>query len=501
MNRLDIPDPEWLLDCEPRPAQIEGMMRGYHGLCVHDAKDDEPRLRKLPWFGEQPAPGFCYFMQMRTGKTPLALNEFMVAKKNLGIRKMMVFAPSHYRHAWQRECVKFGVDVPTHVFDSKDKDGAVEFILKNKEGVLITHYETMAYDDMVSILSGWVDDKTYAVTDESVLIKNHKSLSFRNSNLMVKPAAMTRCLTGLPAPQEVSDLWAQLRWARHIDGFDYYAFRGRFSIIKKGFKGHQKVVGIRNEVDLDVILDKASFRAKRKDWATHFDSDFEVVDLEMLPRQKKAYYDMEREFITWLDSGEAVTVEQVITKHMKLQQISSGFIIDEEGTPREIVPPTKVPKFQHVQYRVEKEVDGKLLIVAHYTETIERLLVLLKKHKPALIAGRATMKRHGRDIEDEKARFNNDPSCSVMIGQGIALKYGHTLMGTRDDPCLSIAYVENSYSLDTRKQTEERPQGEGQVAPLHIWDYWSTPVERKVVQALQRKESIADTVMEHYKNG
>ena len=44
----------------------------------------------------------------------------------------------------------------------------------------------------------------------------------------------------------------------------------------------------------------------------------------------------------------------------------------------------------------------------------------------------------------------------IMLLQAEAGKYGHTLIGTPDDPCCTMIFFENSYSLDTRSQIEDR---------------------------------------------
>ena len=203
--------------------------------------------------------------------------------------------------------------------------------------------------------------------------------------------------------------------------------------------------------------------------------------------------------MVWLDSGDVVTVDQVISKHMKLQQISSGFIIDEFGQPNWLLPFEKTPKFIDLQDRVENYLTGKIIVIAHYTETINALMKAFSEYQPALIMGNRGMKLHGRDVENEKNRFNNDPKCRMIVGQSKAIKYGHTLMAQPGDPCSTTAFFENSYSLDDRAQCEERNQGEGQVSAIHMLDYYSSMVEQTIIAALQRKEDIAIKIMDYYK--
>ncbi len=209
--------------------------------------------------------------------------------------------------------------------------------------------------------------------------------------------------------------------------------------------------------------------------------------------QKQHYRTMEEDFIVWLDSGDAVTAEQVITKRMKMQQISSGFIYDEHKQPQWLLDPKRVPKLVDLKDDLSNQITDKVIIIAYYRATIDMLLEQLREFNPAVIRG-----GQQHDTDAEKERFNGDPSCRIIIGQEVAIKYGHTLMGTLEDPCQTIAYFENSYSLDDRAQTMERPQGEGQTQGITVLDYHSGGVEADIIAALQRKESIADAIMNYY---
>lgn len=487
---------EWLLDCEPRPAQIEALARSYTGFCYRGHRDDAAYREPLPHAG-RPARGWGHMLEMRLGKTPLLLNEFLLFRRDHGIKKALVFAPNKYKATWALEAERFGVDVPLFVFDSSRRKQFEEFIRTHDEGMVFVNYEATVQETNMALLDQWVDDKTYMGADESILIKNRQS----NTSLMVhalgKEAALTRPMSGKPTTQGVTDLYSQLRFARKIEGMNYYQFRGRFAVMG-GFKG-KKIVGVKNEDKLLRMTHHCYFYARRANWGTNIESDFERVDVPMLPEQAKAYKDMEEEFMVWLESGEIVSTEMVLTKHNKLQQISSGFIIDEFKVVHQLVPFEKTPKFIDLLDRLDNYTTGKTIIITNFVHTAEMLIKALAHLNPAQIRGTVHMKRAGLDVDEEKIRFNTDPKCRVMIGQERAIKYGHTLMGTPEDPCETTIFVENSYSLDDRAQVEQRNQGEGQESAINIVDYVSSPVEASVIEALVRKESVAAAVMGYYK--
>lgn len=487
---------DWYLDCDPRLAQLEALARSYTGFQYRDHKDDTPNKRPLGHAGK-PIDGWGHFLEMRVGKTPTALNEFMQFKADFGINKFFMLAPNKYKYTWGLEWERFGVDVPVHVFESQNRHKFAQFMKDNPEGGVIVNYETLRYKDNVDLFEQFIDDRTYMGADESVMIKNPESGFSETARELGKMAAVTRPLTGKPTPQGVQDLYAQLRFAKKLEGWNFYQFRNKFAL-KGGFKGKQ-IIGVKNEDKLNRLREASSFFARRIHWGRYVASDYEVMELDLLPEQLRVYREMETEFVADLENGTIVTADQVITKYVKLQQIAAGFIRDEEKQVHQIVPFTKTPKFVDVLDRINNYINGKVIIFYHYAPTGDNLAKALANYNPAQIKGSAGMKKLGTTPDAEKHRFNNDPKCRIMLGQMKAIKYGHTLMGTPDDPCLTSIYYENSYSLDDRAQTEERNQGEGQLDAIHIVDYCCSNIEKRIIQNLVAKEEVASVIMGYYK--
>ncbi len=436
-------------------------------------------------------------MEMRLGKTNALLNEWLLFCRDWGLTKLLVLAPNKYKAAWHMEAHRFGLVSAIHVFES-DKRKEAEAFIKTRGEILITNYEALISSANMALFSEFVDTKTMIVADESVLIKNRESFFFKRGLMLAKEAAVCRILTGKPVVQGPHDLWSQLRFIRSLDSWNFFQFRNTFCKMG-GFLGKQ-VMGEKNVEKLQAILSTCSFIARRVDWGTNFDTDYETQRITMLPAQIKAYDQMEDQFVTWLESGAAITADQVVTKHLKLQQISSGFIIDEYGEPHDLIPNmAKLPKLQELVNSLVNEVSGKALIIAFYNHSLDVLERQLQDFHPAVIRGSQAMKKAGRDVEQEKERFNNNPTCRILIGQVQALKYGHMLMGSIADPCLTTFYYENTYSLDDRAQSEQRNQGEGQQTNIHVVDYRSSEVEQRIISALQRKENVSAAILGYYK--
>lgn len=483
---------EWVLDCEPRPIQQEAILRSYYGYKNRETIKDDPQPVKM---ADGPHPGFGHLMEMRTGKTPTVLNEFMLLEANHGVKNALIVAPNRFKRTWKLEATKFGVPFPVHVFESQDRFKCRVFMRTHRRtGIVVVNYEALGYEDNLKILDEWVTEDTLIAADESVCLKNRNSLRFKNGFALTRRAKFKRIATGLPAPQAPFDLWAQLRFIGQISGVPFHAFRNKYTIMG-GWRGKQPQ-GIRNEGELNQLLDSMAFRARRGDWSDRIDNDYEMMLLDLLPQQQVAYQTMEQDMITFVSKHEFITVEMVISKVIKLQQISSGFILDE-GDVHDLTSFAKTPKFVDLLDRLENMIVGKVIVVAHYNNTCQKLIELLDKFNPAKIVGSRNM--GNVSVESQVAKFNEDPTCKVLVGQSLALKYGFTLIGSAVRPCNTLVFYENSYSLDTRAQCEERPQHMAQTTPLHILDYACSAIEEKVIAALQRKKDVAEVIMGYVK--
>ena len=494
---------DWLLNCEPRAVQIEALSRSYQGFARQDAMGAPfTRPLALPHAGAA-AQGWGHFLEMRLGKTPVALNEYLLLQREHGIHRAVVLAPNKFKATWAAEAERFGVHVPVHVYEAARAARHYEGFLARSEragaGLLIANYEAIiaANGKHFDRIAAFADDRPFLlVLDESAVVKNPRSKMSRAALRLGKAAAYRRALSGMPAPYAPYDLWNQFRVLGTLgDHSNFYAFKHTFTRMG-GFQGKQ-ALGIQNAEILDRFLRSRCFRAKKTDWGLTLGVDYEQVPLEMTAAQKDAYRRMERDLVLWLgEANGAVVAENVLAKHMKLQQIASGFIYGENGATVDIMPFEKTPKFIDLKDRLDNYIPGKVIVIAHYRATLRNLYRALKPQMPAFIVG--GMK--SEDVEREKARFNSDDDCRIMLGQGQAIKYGHTLIGSDARPCYSICFFENDYNLDTRTQCEARPQGVHQQVPVHIWDYHSCAIEKKITKALQKRQKISAVIMGAYRS-
>ena len=193
-----------------------------------------------------------------------------------------------------------------------------------------------------------------------------------------------------------------------------------------------------------------------------------------------------------------ITVDVAIAKYAKLAQIQTGFIYDDERIVHELVKPEDNPRINLLLQILEDEVSGKTVVVYRHRAILPVLLEALAIYEPAWIKGQ--MKPD--EVEEQKARFNTDPACRILLAQCDAAKYGHTLLGGpgENDRCRTMIFFENSYSADTRDQIEDRIHRRGQTGEYVLYvDLSGSDLDRRIVRALQRKDALYKSVFRNLK--
>jgi len=436
--------------------------------------------------------GYGWWMEMGLGKTAVALNEYVDLVRRDEVEHLVVICPNSLKWNWVDEAANFGMEgVAAWVWpDAWPPKGLIRAIPR----MHVMNYEALLYSggEWMKDFAKINDGKFMLVADETSRIKNFQASTTKKMIQLAPYAHTVRALSGTPMVNNVMDYWSQLRFIRQALG-NPYAFRNRYAVMG-GYLGKQ-VVGIREETrsELQRILDDCSFTALKSEWADLPPKVFPPPrTVSLAPPQYKHYKAMQDDLMTML-GDEAVTAPMVITQLEKLQQISSGFIIDNQDRVHDLVDPARNPKLIEVRNVIE-EAGGKVLIFCRHKHAVHILRQALADFRPAFMIGGTS--RDG--LEHEKKEFNNNPERRVMIAQSSVGGMGHTLLGgTGRDRCSTTIFFENSFALGDRLQSEDRNHRHGQDADCVTYiDIVASPVERKVVAALQKKVHLIQSLRE-----
>lgn len=446
-----------------------------------------------PWpFAQSPLPvqrvaldkahgkkGYGFFLEPGMGKTAIVMAEFTHLAKKGDVDLLVVICPNTLRSNWAAEASKFGFKYDVSMFPDPAP----------KKGMWIVNYEKLVTNNVDKLFGMVCNRNTYLVCDESHRIKNPKAKSTKAALALFDRAKVQRVMTGTPMANSVVDLWPQLRAIGHHGIHrNPFTWRNHYGIMG-GWMG-KVVVGVQREDELKALLDSCSFQAKKRDWMKSLPPKaYYTLGYEMTKKQVEAYKTIYRDKFLMVDDKE-VTAQIVITALMKMQQITSGFTMDDNGTVVDLVG-AKNPKIEAVQDALE-DIEGKVILFAHYRHTIELLYSRFGANAVKIIGG---MDR--KDIEAAKTAFNTDDRVRYLIAQTATAKEGLTLLGSPDNPCHTTIFVENTYSLIDRTQAEDRNHRHGQVADqVSYYDLAGSNVEARIIKALQEKRDLVKTVME-----
>lgn len=459
-------------------------------------------------------PHFAYFMEQGLGKTRTVLYEFHFKAVRGLVDVLFVVVPRSLRGTWKEEAEELSLPYPVVLMDSDKK---VFKALEDIKGpvVVVCHYEQVQTHAR-RVLEKLLEDgkRVYLALDESVRIKNHKSvvgdvlylvangkkrvkLSPKKSRVIdtgASGAAYKRILSGTPAPQGPHDLWSQFKFLGAMESTPYYAFRSTYC--KMGGYMGKAVKGAQN---LDVLRQRTGsfvFRAKKKDWTDLPEKLWaKPREVDLTAEQRRAYLEIMNEFVLELGPDDFITVDMAITVKNKLQQICSGWVFDNDKNVREIVPLSQNPKLLEARSIID-ELDTKVLVFYFFRPTRDRLAEMAED----MGVGHVFLESGLKDAEmsARKALFNGDDSVKVAFCQIDAVKEGHTLLGTPAVPCHSTIFIENTYSLYARQQAEDRNHRHGQKNAVTYYDISTSREDKAIIQALQKKGDMQEALLAEF---
>jgi Mesyanzhinovviridae DNA helicase len=440
--------------------------------------------------------GFAYYMEMGLGKTLTVLTEFKTLRMCGAVEKLVVICPNSFKGGWDSEIMKHRTGLSAMVYESTRK-----CVPSSRIDVLVINYEAVRTAKGLDLIKEFTYGRTcYLALDESIKLKNRNSKQTqaiigklykgKQRGGITSLFSYVRLLSGKPMTQGPHDLWPQLVAIDQMS-MSFYGFQARFC--RLGGWQDRQVVGVLNEEELQEGLAKVSFQAKKRDWLKGLPPKvYSTRRYELTGALLRHYEEMREDFLTYLRS-EVVSVQIAVTKYEKLAQIMCGFIIKEGGEVEQLVEAEHNPRLTLLQEILDEEVSGKAVVVYRH----KHAGVMLSKH-----LGHSVAWIHGgmtpAEIDAEKWLFDR-PHSRIMLLQADAGKYGHTLVGTPDDPCGTMLFFENTYSLDTRSQIEDRIHRMGAVAESCLYvDLSGSDLDQRIVRALQRKENMFKAVFPQF---
>ena len=390
---------------------------------------------------------------------------------------------------------------------------------KPKLMILLTNYE-----------KSWAMEKEIKrfnphmlILDESQWVKERTTQTAKSIYRMTRKCDYRLLLTGTPIVNGYEDLFMQYQiMDQNIFGSRYADFEDQY-IVKGGYMGYD-IVGYQNEDELKEIIKDTSFRVRLRDCVDLPPISYRYITCELNKKAQKAYSELDKEMLTQLEQTSSeisrkelkricrergieygpresyslllmkaspyisniTSCELAITKIMRLQQISGGFITLDSG---EVVCISK-DKLQLAIDEVNKA-SRPVVIFCQYIPEIEMIHKELSK-----------LKRNGKKLRVESFRDTKkrtriykqfqEGKIDVLVLQIQSGSVGLNLQRSN-----KLIFYSWSFSSEKYVQAISRIERAGQKNPMEVVHLIAEGTkDMEILEAIRVKRKIAKRALD-----
>ena len=330
----------------------------------------------LPPGGAMRSGGCALLMEMGTGKTITSI-AITGALSNAGrIRRVLIVAPLSILGVWEEEFQKFAA-FPYALAVLTGPGSRKLDILRHMTGavlqVVVVNYESAWR--MEKDLAAWRPD--LIIADEGHKIKTHNIAASKAMHRLGAKAGYRLLLTGTVITNKAIDVFSQFKFVNPaIFGQSFYAFRSRYFDMV-GYGNHTPVLKKSMEAELTEKLHSISFRATKAECLDLPETTDVIRQVELEPAALRVYRGLVKESYAELSSGE-VTAPNILTRLLRLSQLTGGFIGNDETAAVEQISAAKLSALEDILDGAAAE-GKKLVIIARFIPEIRAICGLLKK--------------------------------------------------------------------------------------------------------------------------
>jgi SNF2 family DNA or RNA helicase len=501
------------------------------------------------------APYFFLAMEQRCGKSKPTLDIAAHKYRNGEIDSLLIIAPNGVHRNWITD------EIPLHLPDDTDyrcllwqsgkmdtvkaKSNNEAFLAHNGLRILAVNVDAIPTKAFRAFATKFYHrHKVMAGVDESVDIGNHAAVRSKQALKFAQRSAVRFILDGTPIAAGPLGLFNQCEFlSPGVLGFpDFYSFRHRYAVMDTldvgqrnnlcpvcsddnrfpscerckgvGYVGRSvKVVkSYQNVEELQEKLYRFTVRILRSDCYDLPPKIRQKAYFDLTGEQRRIYDEMRKKFVVELKDVGHVTASMVLTRYIRLQQISSGFLstppivhpcpncgglfaecprCDGLGVSLEEVKPKPIPLDGNARLdafaNAVASAGGQKIVWCRWTYDVDIVMRWCSDH------GLTAVRYDGQTDDEQRAanliKFRED--CAEYFvgtpgagGRGLDLSCADT-----------VIYYSHDWSLRKRLQSEDRAQNLRKTTPTSYIDLIATDtVDVKIVNALREGKRLSDLI-------
>lgn len=443
--------------------------------------------------------GFGLLFEMGCGKTLTALAIAGAAYQMGYVKKVLIIAPTSVVAVWPKEFQEFAdfkYTCRTLLGDKAVRIKQIDDLLKfpfQAMKVAVINYESIWREGIFEKLQEY--DADMIICDESQRIKTHDAEQSKAAHQLGDKARYKLILSGTPVQNNAIDIFSQYRFLdASIFGTNFYQFRNRYAIM--GGFNRKQIVGYK---DLDGLIRKEhsiAFRITKEEAIDLPEQTFETRKIAFSDKERNLYDRLRRDSYAELEGGGQITATTVLTKLLRLQQLTGGFLVQDNADRPELVSKAKLNALADI---IEDYVIGsgkKLVVFARFIPEVKAIIETIQKILPR---GKKQVAIYGDIKKEERGgivkQFQEDPDTVVFVGQIDTAGTGITL--TAADTCV---YYSKNFNYATYSQSLSRIHRIGQRNTCTYIDLEiEKTVDELISRSLSKKEDMAKTVVDNWR--
>lgn len=434
--------------------------------------------------------GAALLMEMGTGKSLTAIAITGALSQAGRIRRVLIVAPLSILGVWEEEFQKFAA-FPYALAVLSGSSAKKLDTLRHMNGtalqVVVVNYESAWR--LEKALTAWHPD--LIIADEGHKIKTHNIAASKAMHRMGAKASYRLLLTGTVITNKAIDVFSQYKFLNPaIYGNSFYAFRNRYFDMV-GYGNHTPVLKKSMEGELTEKLHSISYRATKAECLDLPETTDVIRQIELEPAALRIYRGLVKESYAELASGE-VTATNILTRLLRLSQLTGGFLGNDETAAVEQVSAAKLSALEDILDGAMAE-GKKLVIIARFIPEIRAICKLLEKRG----LGYSCITGEVKNRDEQVARFQKEPEVMAFVGQIATAGLGITLTAAS-----TMVFYSLDYSMSNFEQTKARIHRVGQRMPCtYLYLVARGTVDEKVLAALESKADLARTLVDDYRSG
>ncbi len=434
--------------------------------------------------------GVALLVEMGCGKTLISIAVSGALFKEGKIKRLLIVSPLSICGVWKEEFSKFAdFDYDLEILKGTPSKKAETLTLMNGSSlqVAVVNYESVwRLEEQVK---DWNPDMI--ICDESHKIKTHNIAASKSLHRLGEKTKYKMILTGTVITNKAIDVFSQYKFLdSNIFGKSFYVFRNRYFDMV-GYGNHTPVLKKGAEDELKQKLHSIAFRATKSECLDLPETTEIVRKIHLEPSAMNTYRRLVRDSFAELKNSE-VTATNILTKILRLSQLTGGFIGDDKGKKVHQVSSAKLKALEDIIDDVT-ESGKKLVVMARFISEIKAIekLLLKKKINYSIVTGGI------RNRSEQIEKFQNESDVLILVGQIATAGLGITLTASS-----TMVFYSLDYSMSNFEQAKARIHRTGQKENCtYIYLIASNTVDEKVLKVLREKADLAKTLIDDYRSG